>query len=226
MMKVSDIREYFKSELASGNVTVDRGGNETIELLGASFLADEPAIFGTPNSDYIQREIDWYKIQSTNVNDIEGETPKAWVMTANRHGEINSNYGHLIWSEKYHNQYDRVVYELLSNPNSRRAQMIYNRPSIWHEATENGKNDFICTNAVAYYIRDERLHCAVQMRSNDVIFGYKNDLAWQRYVLHKLAGEINKRRSFTNDLPQIEAGDIHWQVMNLHVYDRHFHLVK
>lgn len=231
MMKVSDIREYFKSELVrirseSGQATVDRGGNQTIELLGASFLADEPAIFGTPNRDYIEREIEWYESQSTNVNDIPGETPQAWVMTANQHGEINSNYGHLIWSEKYHNQFDRVVYELLNNPNSRRAQMIYTRPSIWHEATENGKNDFICTNAVAYYIRDEKLHCVVQMRSNDVIFGYKNDLAWQRYVLHKLTNEINKRRSYANVLPQIEAGDIHWQVMNLHVYERHFHLVK
>ena len=229
MMTVSDIREYFKSELASGRVTVDRGGNETIELLGASFLADEEAIFGTPNNEYIQRELDWYHSKSTNVNDIEGETPKAWVMTGNQHGEINSNYGHLIWSEKYHNQYGQVLQELYKNPNSRRAQMIYNRPSIWHEATENGKNDFICTNAVTYYIRDQKLHCVVQMRSNDVIFGYKNDYAWQYHVLEKLRGDLNYRNLITYkaDGPyNIEQGDIHWQVMNLHVYGRHFHLVK
>lgn len=226
MMKVSDIREYFKSELESGNVTVDRGGNETIELLGASFLADEAAIFGTPNSDYIEREIEWYKSESTNVNDIEGETPKAWLMTANQHGEINSNYGHLIWSDKYYCQYDQVINELERNPNSRRAQMIYNRPSIWYEATENGKNDFICTNAVTYYIRDQKLHCVVQMRSNDVIFGYKNDYAWQQYVLHRLTNKLNHHRSILSEAAELEVGDIHWQVMNLHVYGRHFHLVK
>lgn len=236
MMKVSDIREYFKSELASGNVTVDRGGNETIELLGASFLADEPAIFGTPNQDYIDREIEWYESESTNVNDIPGETPKAWVMTGNDHGEINSNYGHLIWSEKYYNQYNKVLHELYNNPNSRRAQMIYNRPSIWHEAFENGKNDFICTNAVTYYIRDQKLHCVVQMRSNDVIFGYKNDYAWQQYVLNKLTNDLNRQHAILSESKTsrvintgyalLEVGDIHWQVMNLHVYDRHFHLVK
>ena len=229
MMKVSDIREYFISELASGNVTIDRGGNETIEMLGASFLADEEAIFGTPNEEYIQRELDWYHSQSTNVNDIEGETPQAWKMTGNKHGEINSNYGHLIWSEKYYNQFDRVLDELYFNPNSRRAQMIYNRPSIWHEAFENGKNDFICTNAVTYYIRDNKLHCVVQMRSNDVIFGYKNDYAWQYHVLEKLRGDLNYRNMIfynTEDPNAIHQGNIYWQVMNLHVYGRHFHLVK
>ena len=45
--------------------------------------------------------------------------------------------------------------ELWSNPDSRRAQMIYNRPSIWVEYNdEGGKSDFICTNAQTFYIRD------------------------------------------------------------------------
>ena len=36
----------------------------------SSFIADEPAIFGTPSEDYIQKELDWYLSGSTNVNDI------------------------------------------------------------------------------------------------------------------------------------------------------------
>lgn len=228
MTNVNDIRNHFISELAAGNITVDRGCNETIELIGASFLADEPAIFGTPNEDYIRREIDWYKLQSTNVNDIEGDVPAAWVATANDHGEINSNYGHLIWSDKYFNQYKQAIEELYRNKNSRRAQMIYNRPSIWLEATENGKNDFICTNAVTYYVRDNQVHCVVQMRSNDVIFGYRNDYAWQKYVLEKFTEDLNYRymTGFVFRTSQFTVGNIYWQVMNLHVYGRHFHLVK
>lgn len=93
--------------------------------------------------------------------------------------------------------------------------MIYTRPSIWLEYNENGKNDFICTNSVTYYIRDGALHCVVQMRSNDVIFGYRNDYAWQEHVLCELADELD-----------VDDGDIHWQVQNLHVYERHFDLVK
>ena len=136
-------------------------------------------------------------------------------MTANDHGEINSNYGHLIYSDLYHNQFEQVVMELTRNKDSRRASMIYTRPSIWIEYNDQGKNDFICTNSVTYYIRDDVLHCVVQMRSNDVIFGYRNDYAWQEYVLCELADELG-----------VDDGDIHWQVQNLHVYERHFDLVK
>ena len=216
-MNIADIRKHFIQELLNDNYTTDRNGGKTIELLGASFIANEDAIFGTPNRDYIETELEWYESESTNVNDIYDdyrEAPAAWLMTANAHGEINSNYGHLIYGDKYHNQFDQVVMELSNNPDSRRASMIYTRPSIWIEYNENGKNDFICTNSVTYYIRDNALHCVVQMRSNDVIFGYRNDWAWQDYVLRHLANELS-----------YDVGDIHWQVQNLHVYERHFDLV-
>ena len=230
MITIDAVRQYFMYELENDNFTEDRNGGKTIEMLGAAFLADSEAIFGVPNYTYIDAEIDWYDSQSTNINDIyrgDKEPPAAWKMTANEHGEINSNYGHLIHSGKYHYQHSKVMHELLNNPDSRRASMIYTRPSIWKEYKENGKNDFICTNAVTYYIRNGKLHTVVQMRSNDVIFGYRNDYAWQ----------IEARRQLINDMKEyaegeqihhiidLEPGDIHWQVQNLHVYERHFDLV-
>ena len=223
MLNVSDIRQHFIDELKAKRFTTDKTGEQTIEMIGASFIADEPAIFGTPNQDYINAEIDWYVNQSTNVKDIYRGTkqaPSAWKYAASKHGEINSNYGHLIYSKKYYDQYTKVLTELLQNPDSRRATMVYNRPSIWHEYNENGKNDFICTNAVTYYIRDDTLHAVVQMRSNDVIFGYKNDYAWQKYVLNKLRSHIHAMGK------AVDEGDITWQVQNLHVYSKHFKLVK
>jgi thymidylate synthase len=53
------------------------------------------------------------------------------------------------------------------------------------------------------------------MRSNDVVFGYKNDYAWQQFVLHELAKDLF-----------LEPGKMIWQVQNLHVYERHFDLIK
>lgn len=222
---VNDIRQFFIDELNDEAFTIDKTGQKTIELIGAQFVADEPAIFGTPNQEYIEEEIRWYESQSTNVNDIGEKVPQAWQYTANPNGEINSNYGHLIWSSKYHNQYASVLDELLANPDGRRASMIYNRPSIWVEFDENGKNDFICTNAVTYYIRDGLLHAVVQMRSNDVVFGYKNDYAWQRHLVEKLCWDYNNLDRYVEGRV-IEPGMIVWQVQNLHVYERHFHLVK
>jgi len=218
--KVTDVRDYFIGAKQGGGYgqTIDKTGVKCIELIGASFLADEPAIFGEPNTEYIQKEIDWYESMSLNINDIYGpdrEPPAAWEYAADPHGNINSNYGYLIYSDKFHGQYFKVAEELRMNPDGRRATMIYNRPGIWSEYVESGKSDFICTNAVAYYIRNGRLDCCVQMRSNDVIYGYKNDYAWQQYILSNLADDLD-----------LEVGNMIWQVQNLHVYEKHFDLIQ
>jgi thymidylate synthase len=218
--KVSDVRDYFIGAKQGGGYgqTIDKTGVKCIELIGASFEADEDAIFGELNYEYIAKEIEWYESMSLNINDIYGESrppPEAWKYAADPEGNINSNYGNLIFSPHHHLQYWHVVEELDNNPNSRRAMMIYNRPEIWEQFDLNGMSDFICTNAVAYYIRNGKLNCCVQMRSNDVVFGYKNDRAWQKYILNKMADELG-----------VIPGKIIWQVMNLHVYERHFDLIK
>ena len=232
-MKVSDIRQHFIDELAAERFTVDRSGSKTIEMLGASFLADEPAIFGEVNEEYVNAELQWYKSQSTNINtlgEIYGKSPAAWQYSANKYGEINSNYGTIVYSDKYFNQFEHALAELLSNPDSRRAQMVYNRPSIWKEFNENGKNDFICTNAQTFYIRDNKLHMVSQMRSNDVVFGYKNDYAWARHLMQEMVTCYNMSNPVVQETfhaePLLTVGDLYWQVMNLHVYERHFNLVK
>ena len=232
MNKVNDIRNFFIGELNDEAFTVDRSGQKTIELIGASFIADEPSIFGTINQEYINAELDWYNSQSTNIYDIrpDGEPPAAWLASSNKHGEINSNYGKLIYSDKYYQQYHMVLDELLNNMDTRRASMIYTRPSIWVEYNENNKNDFICTNSVTYYLRDGAIHAVVQMRSNDVVFGYKNDYAWQAHVLQNLVDDYNscylESTADADYRKTMEVGQIIWQVQNLHVYERHFHLVK
>ena len=226
MRNVKDIREFFKEELKAERFTTDKTGAKTIEILGASFTADEPAIFGTPVQSYIDKELAWYESQSTNIYDINKESgadaPAAWKYAADAHGNINSNYGHLVDSPKFYNQYYNAIDELIANPDSRRAQMIYNRPSIWVEYNEGGKSDFICTNAQTFYIRDGKLHMVSQMRSNDVVFGYKNDYAWAQHLMDRAIDNLNEA-----DLGyELTKGDLIWQVMNLHVYERHFHLVN
>jgi thymidylate synthase len=225
-MTVDNIRDYFFDELAAQRYTIDKTGAKTIEMLGASFIADEPAIFGNPVQSYIDAELKWYESGSTNINDIHGvdkDPPPAWLYAADPHGNINSNYGHLIDSPKFYNQFYNAIDELIKNPDSRRAQMVYNRPSIWVEYNENGKSDFICTNAQTFYIRDNKLHMVSQMRSNDVVFGYKNDYAWAQHLMDRAVDTLNDE--WHPEPTRITKGDLIWQVMNLHVYERHFYLV-
>lgn len=214
-MNVDHVREYFVDALFHEEYVTDKTGVKTIEMVGAHFIADEPTIFGPLNHDYINRELEWYKSMSLNVYNIPGETPAIWKQVADKSGFINSNYGWCIWSIENHRQFDNVRKELKSNPNSRRAIMIYTRPSMHYDYNKDGMSDFMCTNTVQYLIRDDVLSCIVNMRSNDVVFGYRNDFAWQKHVLDELGSELG-----------VETGDIIWSVGSLHVYERHFGLVR
>ncbi len=184
-----------------------------LELIGTSFIADKPSIFGTINEEYVAKEIEWYESMSLYVHDIP-DTPKIWQTIADDWGMINSNYGWCIYSEENGSQYANVVKTLRARPDSKQAIMIYNRPTMHVDATANSMSDFICTNAVTYSLSKGKLMATVQMRSNDVIFGYKNDYAWQKHVLDKLCKELD-----------VLPGYIIWQVANLHIYPRHFYIL-
>jgi thymidylate synthase len=212
--RVSDVRAWFRDLKERREHVADKTGCKMIEVIGATFIADETFIFGTVNRDYVEREIEWYRSMSRNVNDIRGGAPAAWKACATKDGTINSNYGYLVWSEENHNQYDHVLAELERAPESRRAEMVYTRPSIWKEYNRDGMSDFICTDAVQYFIRDGELIADVRMRSNDVVFGYKNDKAWQDHVHMQLASDLN-----------VAVGPMIWHAGSLHVYERHWNLV-
>lgn len=215
MQKVSDIQAKFIQKYKDQDFVIDKTGVKTIELIGESFIADEDWIIRKPNYDYIERELEWYKSQSLFVADIPGETPAIWKQVASKNGRINSNYGYLIWSSDNYNQYQKVHEELTRNPNSRRAVMIYNRPSMHYDYNTNGMSDFICTYANTFMIRDDKLISHYLMRSNDAVFGYDNDVHWAMHVQKMLAKDLN-----------IECGDIIWTATNLHVYERHFKFIE
>jgi thymidylate synthase len=217
----NDMRYALADELASKRFVTDKSGVKTIEILNACFIADEEALFGTVNQEYVARELEWYRSMSLNVEDIPGGPPAIWKQVADVNGIINSNYGWCIYSEENGYQFTKVVEELSKSPLSRRAIMIYTRPSMHVEYNLNGMSDFMCTNTVQYYIRNGQLHASVYMRSNDAIFGYKNDYAWQRHVQQELLDAINRKCNTVYAL-----GNLYWNVGSLHIYERHFELVE
>jgi thymidylate synthase len=215
MKKTKDICEEFVAKLKAEEFVIDKTGVKTIEIMNACFLADDEALFGTVNQDYIKRELAWYLSTSRYVDDIPAPVPEIWKKVASKEGKINSNYGWCIYSIDNGSQFKQCVAELKNNPDSRRAVMIYTRPWMHEDYNKDGMSDFICTNTVQYLIRDGKVHALVYMRSNDAVFGYKNDYAWQLYVLYSVAAEVG-----------MPVGDIYWNVASLHIYERHFKLVE
>ena len=194
-------------------------GNGTIEIQNAMFTADRPAIWGTPNQAYIEAELEWYKSQSLNVNllfHLYEKEVAIWKNCSDPSGLINSNYGWCVFSHDNRRQYDSVLKTLEEDPLSRQAVMIYTNPYMHEQSTQRGMKDFMCTNTVQYFINEDNyLECQVNMRSNDAVFGYMNDVAWQKYVLAQLADDLD-----------LHIGPITWCVGSLHVYERHYDLIK
>ena len=118
---VKDIRTAFIDMYRDKEIQPD--GN--IEIIGASFLATEPTIFGKANRKYQEAEVRWYDSLSLNLKKLEeeyGKVPVIWKeYAANRKGNVNSNYGYLVYSALNGTQYEYVLQELKQNPKSRRA---------------------------------------------------------------------------------------------------------
>ena len=187
-MRVSDIRQQFIDKYNRQEFR----GNGTVELQAVSFEADELTIFGKRNEEYIAAEIEWYNSKDRSVQklfDIYGKEVKIWKDVADKWGEVNSNYGWCIHSQARYYQYQEVYHTLKYYKNTRQAVMIYTHP-------------------------DNELDAIVQMRSNDAVFGYTNDRAWQQYVLAKLAKDL-----------YLIPGKMTWQVGSMHIYERHYHLI-
>ena len=227
MLKTEDIKNLFIEKYK--NKDYRKIGNAvqqslTIELQAIQFEVDKPWIIREPNYDYFNREFEWYKSESLNVNDIPGGAPEMWRMCASPSGYINSNYGWMIWSKDNGYQFDSCFKKLLEDPHTREACMIYNRPSMQEEYNKGGMHDFCCTYSVQCFLNEDELNRThlkyiVYMRSNDAVFGFDNDSLYHQNVQLMLANKLSQKDALNKE---IICDNIIWHAGSLHVYERHF----
>ena len=225
MYNTEDIKKLLVEKYKNQDFRITKSGVKTVELQNVQFIADKDYILREPNYDYIKREIEWYESQSLNVYDIPGETPTIWKSCADVNGEINSNYGWMIWSKENGSQYNNCIWNLVNDPATRNAVMIYNRPSMHVDATSNHKHDFCCTYAVQCFLNPTNdgysLKYIVYQRSQYAIFGYNNDINWHLYVYELMQKELSEKLNCPIKSELIECND-----GSLHVYERHFKFLE
>lgn len=219
------VLKYLKEQKDSENFVIDKTGVKTVEIIDAHFTYNPHQPYlnfpGRKTCErYVKAELDWYNSLDLSV-DVIGEEAKIWKQIASKDGLVNSNYGWCIFSKENGEQYVNCFRELIKNPESRRAIMIYTRPSMHVDYCKNGMNDFICTNNVQCFIRDSQLYYIINQRSCDCIFGLGNDAPWHCHVYMKLLEDIQKV------YPHVKASDygIKWNAASLHVYERHFDML-
>ena len=186
----------------------------TKAIFNASFTIQDPSdkVITTPkrkfNQDYAEYEWDWYLKGDRDAKEI-GERAKIWnQMMIPGSTEVNSNYGY-FWN--YNNQLAKVIDELKRNKETRRAIVVH---YILHEIDQY-KYDTPCNDVLNFYIKDDKLHLSVFARSIDLVFGFCND----QYTFAKLMERVSIKTGYP-------VGQMHWFITNLHIYPRHYDMLK
>jgi thymidylate synthase len=180
-------------------------GETTVELLAMSLEFSEHDWFidypSLPISyDYVREEMKWYLAGRRDDLSIR-EHATIWDKCVDKNGLIQSNYGHYFLD-----QVDHVVSLLTNDPESRRAVININRP----EHSYIDAPDVPCTVYFNFMIRDGKLNMHVHMRSQDAVFGLRNDLpAFQMFKL------------LVSDMLEMPPGRLYLMVDSFHVYARH-----
>jgi len=213
----------FKQKIDTDTTYVDRTGVKFVEIIGSTMVlnpAQKTFDFGIKktNEEYCEKEMKWYESMDLHIDMVRDV--KIWRDVAAQDGTINSNYGWCIYSADNYRQFDHALTELINNPDSRRAIMIYTRPSMWNDYNHNGRNDFMCTNYHHFMIRNKTLISIYNIRSNDLVFGFFNDYYWAATIHQKMFNAL-----YGPLHGEIEMGYLMWQASSLHVYERHWPLI-
>lgn len=212
--------------LALASAPVDpRTGNKV--LYSVNWVADQDSMIGQVNEDWVRRELAWFQSGSDRLDAMEGPVPALFQACAGVDGKVNSAYGHILFSRPFSNDprltiFDRVVDSFLTEGlGTRHAVAIISDREVHELSHYNGRNDFICTNALNFMVdADNKLHIIAQMRSMDAVFGYRADYSMWNWLMDYLIGNLELV------FPELTRGDITFQVANLHVYPRHFALLE
>lgn len=204
----------------------EKQGNGTKEILFMNATFDMNKVTGKiefesrkSNEDYLKKELEWYLSLEPTIEKVKDV--KIWQnICSKKDSTVNSQYGILVYGEDNGNQFQKALDNLIKDKDSRQAVIIYNRPTIHEDAYEDGKHDFICTFYQQFFIRNNRLECVTNMRSNDCIFGIFNDLPWFEYVYNDLY------QNLLNKYTNLEKGNLIYVANSFHCYERHFSVLE
>lgn len=188
----------------------DFAGTKAMFNESFTILNPKDKVITTPerkfNKDYADYEWDWYLKGDRDATEI-GERAKIWKqMMVEGTAEVNSNYGY-FWN--YNNQLSRVINELKTNKETRRAIIVH------YDLNEldRYKFDTPCNDVLNFYIKDNKLNLTVFARSIDLVYGFCNDQYTFANLMELVAEQID-----------CEVGEMHWMITNLHIYPRHYNM--
>ena len=198
-----------------GNEVVTRG-SKVIEQLCVGLVIEDPTdmMIVAParkfSPQYAAAEWLWYLSANRSVENI-GKLAAIWRQIQDDKSEVESNYGTYLKP-----QWQWVIDELMRDNDTRRATIAINQP---HHKHGNDK-DYPCTQYIQFFLRQGKLHLAVNMRSNDAVYGFCNDVFTFSMFQQMMLNELRTRGL------DVELGRYFHHAGSFHVYERHFEMMK
>lgn len=124
---------------------------------------------------------------------------------------LNSAYGYRIFGHHPQigfDQWEDVVDKLSKDPDSRQAIIHLHTPS--NEVTK----DQVCTLSLQFMIREGKLDLVVNMRSNDIVWGFTYDVFAFTFMQELMANELG-----------IKMGKYYHNVASMHLYEKDFNML-
>ncbi len=178
-------------------------------------LAEEfPAI--TLRKTYIKSAIDevlwiWQK-KSNNINDLKSHIWDEW---ADENGSIGKAYGYQMGVKHHYkegdmDQVDRVLFDLNTNPYSRRIMT-----NMYVHADLSEMNLYPCAYSMTFNVTGDRLNAILNQRSQDVLAANN----WNVVQYSALLMMIAQATGF-------KPGELVHVIADAHIYDRHVPIVE
>lgn len=161
---------------------------------------------------YLVGEIAWYLRKDNKLEYIKPFS-NFWDNIKNIDGTVNSNYGTLLFGKQLRWVYD----SLINDKDSRQAIAFLNQPKFQYE---NNK-DFVCTIYLNFFIRNNKLHMKITIRSNDMVYGFSYDAPFFSFVMQHMYLWLKETK-----YPELELGTYYHYADNIHYYERHFSLMN
>tara|TARA_B100001057_G_scaffold500649_1_gene616886 strand:+ start:64 stop:885 length:822 start_codon:yes stop_codon:yes gene_type:complete len=192
-------RNSKQKEIIFENFELTDPTNIDINLSGRKF-----------NKNYAVAEWLWYASANPSSKNI-GKLAKIWKIISDDHQQVESNYGVYLKP-----QWNWVKNEIINDLDTRRATFVINQP--YHKY--KNISDYPCTQYIQFFVRENKLHIGVNMRSNDLIYGLCNDVFTFSLFQQMMLNELNQ--SGLN----LEIGSYFHFAGSLHIYDHHYEMAK